>query len=65
MDILIHSLYFRVKDLVGTEDGQDLVEYALVVALIAFGATVAMRSLATEINTAFNTISTDLANALA
>jgi len=65
MDILIHSLYFRVKDLVGTEDGQDLVEYALVVALIAFGATVAMRSLATEINTVFNTISTDLVNALA
>jgi pilus assembly protein Flp/PilA len=65
MNILIHSLYFRVKDLVGTEDGQDLVEYALVVALIAFGATVAMRSLATEINTVFNTISTDLVNALA
>ncbi len=46
------------------EDGQDLVEYALVVALIAFGAVTAMKGLGTEINTAFNTISKDLATSL-
>jgi len=45
-------------------EGQDLVEYALVVALIAFGAVAAMQGLATEINTAFNTISNDLGTAL-
>jgi len=45
-------------------EGQDLVEYALVVALIAFGAVAAMQGLATEINTAFNTVSNDLGTAL-
>jgi pilus assembly protein Flp/PilA len=46
------------------EDGQDLVEYALVVAIIAFGAVAAMKGLGTEINTAFKTISSDLGTAL-
>lgn len=45
-------------------EGQDLVEYALTVALIAFGAVAAMQGLATEINTAFNVISSDLGTSL-
>jgi pilus assembly protein Flp/PilA len=45
-------------------EGQDLVEYALVVALIAFGAVAAMQGLSTQINSAFNTISNDLGTAL-
>jgi pilus assembly protein Flp/PilA len=35
------------------ENGQDLIEYALVVALIAFAATAGMSALAQGINTAF------------
>jgi pilus assembly protein Flp/PilA len=42
------------------EHGQDLIEYALVVALIAFAATAGMSSLATNINTAFSNIGTKL-----
>jgi pilus assembly protein Flp/PilA len=42
------------------EDGQDLIEYALVVALIAFAATAGMNSLATAINTAFSNVGTTL-----
>ncbi len=38
------------------EDGQDLIEYALVVALIAFSATAGMSSLAQAINSAFGQI---------
>jgi Flp pilus assembly pilin Flp len=34
--------------------GQDLIEYALVAALIARGATVSMKGVATAISTAFN-----------
>lgn len=49
-----------LRHLLKQEHGQDLVEYALVVALIAFGATAGMKSLATGINTAFNGISTKL-----
>jgi pilus assembly protein Flp/PilA len=42
------------------EEAQDLVEYALVVALIAFGAITAMKTLATDINTVFSNIGTKL-----
>ncbi len=49
-------------DLMNREEGQDLVEYALVVALIAFGAILGMSNLATGINTAFNDISSKLAS---
>ena len=38
------------------EDGQDLVEYALLVALIAFAATSGMHTLASSINSAFSSI---------
>ncbi len=42
------------------EDGQDLVEYALLVALIAFAATSGMHTLANDINSAFNAIGSKL-----
>ena len=44
------------------EQGQDLIEYALVVALIAFSATAGMSSLATAINNAFGGIATTLSS---
>jgi pilus assembly protein Flp/PilA len=42
------------------EEGQDLIEYALVVALIAFAATAGMSSLASSINAAFGSVGTTL-----
>ena len=42
------------------EEGQDLIEYALVVALIAFAATAGMSTLATALNAAFIGIGTTL-----
>lgn len=47
------------------EKGQDLIEYGLLVALVAFAATVGMTSLAGSINTAFTTIGTTLSGAVA
>ena len=38
------------------DNGQDLIEYALVVALIAFAAAAGMTSVATQINAAFTNI---------
>jgi pilus assembly protein Flp/PilA len=46
------------------DQGQDLIEYALVVALIAFAAVVGMNSVATGINDAFSKISTKLSSAI-
>lgn len=44
------------------ESGQDLIEYALVVALIAFAATAGMGSLATALNNAFKGVGTTLSS---
>ena len=46
------------------ENGQDLIEYALVVALIAFAATVGMGNVANGINDSFSRISSRLASAI-
>lgn len=50
-----------VKDaLLQEESGQDLVEYALVVSLIALGATASMSSLASSFSTAFAKVGSKL-----
>jgi pilus assembly protein Flp/PilA len=54
--VKLNVYLYRLRD----ERGQDLIEYALLVALIAFAATVGMTSLATSINTAFKAIGTKL-----
>ena len=46
------------------ESGQDLIEYALVTALIAFGATAGMGTVADAINNAFSTIGSKLSAAI-
>jgi pilus assembly protein Flp/PilA len=38
------------------EEGQDLIEYALVAGLIAFGAVAAMKTLASNIGTGFTNV---------
>jgi pilus assembly protein Flp/PilA len=46
------------------DEGQDLIEYALVVALIAFAAVVGMNTVAGGINDAFSKISSKLTSAI-
>ena len=48
----------------GDDSGQDLIEYALVTALIAFGATAGMSTVADYINNAFSTIGSKLVSAI-
>jgi pilus assembly protein Flp/PilA len=57
---LLTFYYSQIRGLLLQDDGQDLIEYALVVALIAFAATAGMSSLATAINSAFSSIGTTL-----
>ena len=54
------KLSVKMQTVLMSEEGQDLIEYALVVALIAFAATAGMSTLATKINTAFTGIGTTL-----
>ena len=49
-----------LEGLIGDESGQDMVEYAVVMGLIALGATVAMKGLATTIGSAFTSVGTKL-----
>ena len=60
MHSLSTKLYLHVRNLLNREEGQDLVEYALVVALIAFGAITGMGYLATGINNAFSNVASVL-----
>jgi pilus assembly protein Flp/PilA len=53
-----------IKNLHHDESGQDLIEYALVAALIAFAAVTAMNGLANSINSAFSVIGSKLTSAL-
>lgn len=52
----LYKLSAKLQILMLGEEGQDLIEYALVVALIAFAATAGMKTLATDINAAFTSI---------
>ena len=53
-----------VMNLHQSESGQDLIEYALVTALIAFGATAGMSTVADYINNAFSKIGSKLSSAI-
>jgi pilus assembly protein Flp/PilA len=53
-----------LMNLLRDESGQDLIEYALVAALIALGAIAAMNSVATGISNAFSAVSSDLTSAV-
>jgi pilus assembly protein Flp/PilA len=52
-----------LKRLWQEEKGQDLIEYALLVALVALAATAGMNSLASAINTEFGTLGNSLTSA--
>jgi pilus assembly protein Flp/PilA len=64
MQDIFLKLYVKMgnlKDaLVKDERGQDLIEYALVVALIALAATASMKTLANAISNAFGSVGTKL-----
>jgi pilus assembly protein Flp/PilA len=52
-----------LKRLWKEEQGQDLIEYALLVALVALAATAGMNALATSINKEFTSLGTSLTTA--
>lgn len=54
------KLYIKAQNFLSADEGQDLVEYALVVALIALAATAGMKTLASDLSNAFSTIGTTL-----
>ncbi len=49
-----------LNNLINEDSGQDLIEYALVAALVGLGAVAAMRGLSNSIGTTFNGIGNSL-----
>ena len=54
-----------LKSLLAEETGQDLIEYALVAAIVALGVVGTMRGLKNNIGNAFNSVGNQLTNAVA
>ena len=57
---MVQVVFHSLSQLHGDEAGQGLVEYLLILALVAFAATAGMNNLATGLNSAFTQISSIL-----
>lgn len=60
MNAMLVKLYTKSQNLLKREEGQDLVEYALLVSLIALAAIVGIGHIATAVTTVFSNISNSL-----
>ena len=61
MNNLLLAMYVKMQNLINREEGQDLVEYALLVCLIALAAITGVNKVATAVTTVFSNISSSLA----
>ena len=61
MNNLFLSMYVKLQNLMNREEGQDLVEYALLVCLIALAAITGVNKVATAVTSVFSNISSSLA----
>lgn len=60
----MNSIRNFIHNLLQDESGQDLIEYALVAALIGVGAIAALNTLSGDVATIFSHISTQIASAI-
>lgn len=56
----LNMLRMKAQELVNDEEGQDLIEYALLAVLISVACVAAISPVATAIRRVFSTISSDL-----
>jgi pilus assembly protein Flp/PilA len=57
---ILLKLHVGLQELLSGEEGQDMVEYALIVCLISLGCTATSQFLASGLSTAYSNISTSL-----
>lgn len=60
MNNLFLKLYVNFQNLAKNERGQDLVEYALLIALISLAVITGVKGVATAVNTVFSNVSNSL-----
>jgi len=61
---LVDRFVFLVVSLIRQEEAQDLVEYGLVVALVAFGAVAGLKELGSTAGVLYSAISSVLGSAI-
>lgn len=54
------KLYVKMQTLMMQEEGQDLVEYALVLSLIVIGSVAILKTIGTQVTSIFAVINSDL-----
>jgi pilus assembly protein Flp/PilA len=60
MNNLFLAMYVKMQNLMKHEEGQDLIEYALVAALIAVATIASMQKVASAMNIIFSQVATTL-----
>lgn len=60
MNNLLIKMYVKFQELKDREEGQDLVEYALVIVLVSIAAVALLGTLANKITGVFSAIGQDL-----
>jgi pilus assembly protein Flp/PilA len=58
---LLLMMYVKLQTLTASDEGQDLVEYALLLCLISLSLITAINGIAKAVNTTFSNISNSLA----
>ena len=56
MNTMLIKTYVKFQNLMNREEGQDLVEYALLIALITLGSVAILGTLGSKVNTIFTSI---------
>jgi pilus assembly protein Flp/PilA len=60
MNTLFLKIYVKIQDLMNREEGQDLVEYALLITLISLAAVAGLNKVSSAVNLVFSNISATL-----
>jgi len=60
----LYRVIGQVMNYLSREDGQDLVEYGLVISLIAFGAITALKSVGSDIDLIYSAISSTVTSSI-
>lgn len=60
MSTFPHAIYAFLRKVVNREEGQDLVEYALIMAMISLGSVAGMGAVAASVNGVFSAVTTTL-----
>lgn len=61
MSGIVFRFWLTLQNLSCSETGQDLVEYSLLICLVALGSIAGVRHVATAVSTVFTNISSSLA----